>query len=140
MRAQSSIELLIWICAGMLMFAASLMAFGKGFAQMGPAAANLEMQAFLATVFSSADSMGEHGSRVARVDVPQGISEFATGQGEAGWWASFSLRNSTWNRTIPYRLVIQPESLLYSPGAHAVKISRSGGVVFVEEIQGNGQL
>ena len=140
MKAQSSIELLFWICAGMLMFTASLMAFGRGFAQLGPAAANLEMQELMATVFSSADSVGEHGARVAKVTVPQGISEFATGQGEAGWWASFRLRNSTWNRTIPYRLVIQPEGLLYSPGVHAVKISRSGGVVFVEEIQGNGQL
>ncbi len=138
MKGQSSVEFLFWICAAMLMFAASLFAFGKGFAQLGPSSANMEMQEFLTTVFSSADSLGEHGTRIARILIPQGISGFSSEEQEGGWSVAFQYGNTTYNRTAPYRLVVSPENLLYAPGAHVIKISRSGGVVFVEEMQGDG--
>ena len=134
MKAQLSLELMLWACAGMLFFSASLLAFGEGFSRMNSAKAGLEMQEFLAFVFASADSVGEHGSRVGWVNVPQGITGFASGELGSEWWASFSRGNATWNRTLPYRLVVQPADLLFSPGRHAVRISRGEGAVFVERI------
>lgn len=134
MNGQASLELMLWAGAGMVFFAGSLLAFGNGLSRMGEAQAGIGMHGLISEILASADSVGEHGSRVARVAVPEGMTGFSSGEADGAWWVWLAAGNVAANRTVPYRLVIQPESMLGSPGTHYVRISRVGGVVFVEEL------
>lgn len=126
---------MVWISLAMLMAVASIVAFGGGLSQMRPAAGNMELQAMLTTLFANADSIGEGGTRIARFRVPAGVGNVSVEDTGTGWHTlRFSYGNSTYNRTLPYELVFAPRNLFEIPGEHAVRMSRNGGALIVEEI------
>jgi len=132
LKAQVSLEALLWLTVAVFMTVAAVLAFAEGLRSAEEMKANMELTSVLTSLFDAMDTLSEVGARIVGVRVPDGISEASVSpDGFGGSVLSFAFRGVNYSHPFPCRVVFASPNPLYGGGEKLLRVEKLGGTVIV---------
>ncbi len=135
LKGQVSLEYMLILSIGLLLFVFSIVALTKGISLVKPMVSSAELASFDDALFMGADSMTPGAQRVVQVDIPAGTG-FSRVNYSAGW-STYMVAAGGLNitRMVPYNVTLVPVNLTAYAGTQTLRIySAHEGEVIVERL------